>query len=126
MDDDISSLIQNIQITSLEEFAFFKSSHDTRSDIYAIDKYLKTQGYMPTANERELLKLEQNIILGRKFLVTKHKDFVFISPYTRNKTALPKEFKEECRKLKIEPKLRIYLYENNAVFCKLKELFTDI
>ena len=39
---------------------------------------------------------------------------------------MPKEFKEECRVLKIEPKLRSFLYVNQDAFKKVKELFTQI
>lgn len=126
MDEDVSLLIKSTKITSLGEFAFFKSTHDVRSDIYAIDKYLKTQGYMPSAYERELLKHKITLILGRKFLVSKNGDFIFISPHKQSQTSLPKGFKEECRKLKIEPKLRVYLYENNAIFLQIKELLSSI
>jgi tRNA(Ile)-lysidine synthase len=126
MDDDVAALIQNTQITSLEEFAFFKSTQDKRSDIYAVDKYLKTQGYMPSANERELLNGEESLVLGRKFLVSYSGNFVFIAPYKRSETVLPKEFKEECRKLKLDPKIRAYLYENSAVFLRVKELLVGI
>jgi tRNA(Ile)-lysidine synthase len=126
IDEDVASLIQNTQLTLLGEFAFFTSTKDKRSDIYAIDKHLKTQGYMPSAGERELLKLNAAVVLGRKFLVSTHGDFVFISPYKRSERVLPKEFKEECRKLKIDPKLRIYLYENSTVFGKLKELLAGV
>lgn len=122
MDEDIALLIQNTEIKTLGEFAYFKSAHDTRSDIYAIDKYLKTQGYMPSGHERELLKQESAVILGRKFLVSRSGEFFFISPYKASKTVLPKEFKEVCRKLKIEPKLRAFLFENNTIFLRVKEL----
>lgn len=126
MDEDVSLLIKNTKITSLGEFAYLKSTLEARSDIYAIDKYLKTQGYMPSAYERELLKHKSTLILGRKFLVSKHGEFIFISPYKQSQISLPKEFKEACRKLKIEPKLRGYLYQNNTIFLQIKELLSSI
>jgi tRNA(Ile)-lysidine synthase len=126
MDEDVALLIQNSQITRLGDFAFFKSTQDKRSDIYAIDKVLKREGYMPSAHERELLKLNAAVVLGRNFLVSTHGDFVFIAPYKRSERVLPKEFKETCRKLKIDPKLRVYLYENSAVFLKIKELLAGV
>jgi tRNA(Ile)-lysidine synthase len=123
LDEDREALIENIQITTIDKFAYFRSSDNKRADIYAIDKYLKSKFHMPSANERELLKNEKTVILGRKFIVNQDRAYVFILPYLDSKIKLSKEFKEECRILKIEPKLRAYLYENEKAFTKVKELF---
>ena len=49
-------------------------------------------------------------------------DYVFILPIVNEVLTMPKEFKEECRALKLEPKLRSYLHQNPDVFEKVKEL----
>jgi len=126
MDEDVALLIQSTQITRLGDFAFFASTQDKRSDIYAIDKVLKSQGYLPSSHERMLLTQDAALVLGRKFLVSYSGDFIFISPYKRAETPLPKELKERCRKLKIDPKLRLYLYENSAVYLKIQELLAGV
>ncbi|MDD2790694.1 MAG: tRNA lysidine(34) synthetase TilS [Sulfurimonas sp.] len=122
LDEDFASLIQTVTLEKFEELIYFKSSEDKRSDIYAIDKYLKTQGYMPSASERALLKEEKSLVLGRKYLVSKCQGFIFITAFKRSEVLLPKEFKEACRKMQIDPKLRPFLYQNAAAFAHVKEL----
>jgi tRNA(Ile)-lysidine synthase len=126
LDEDRKSLIEEIVIKTINEFAYFKSSHNKRADIYAIDKYLKSKLYMPSASERELLKTQDTVVLGRKFIVNQDRGFVFILPYEEEEShslkGMPKKFKEECRILKIEPKIRVYLLKDYEAFLKIKEL----
>lgn len=126
LDEDRKSLLQDIDIKSIGEFAYFKSSKNQRADIYAIDKYLKSKMHMPSANERELLKNEETAVLGRKFVVSQDRAFVFISPYIKDELNMSHEFKERCRLLKIEPKLRPYLFKHEESFKKISELLSDV
>jgi len=126
LDRDRECLIDKIELKTIKDFAYFKSSENKRADIYTIDKYLKSQLTMPSANERELLEKEKCVVVGRKFLVVQEHGFVFITPYLENETAMPKEFKEQMRTLKIEPKLRVYLYKNSDAFVKVKELVGSV
>ncbi|MCW8895802.1 MAG: tRNA lysidine(34) synthetase TilS [Sulfurimonas sp.] len=126
IDEDRDALIGDIKVKSIDNFAYFNNSNNVRSNIYAIDKYLKSQKYMLTSNERELLKTKETLVVGRKFVVVQNSDFVFIAPFSSQKINMTKEFKEQMRILKIEPKLRPYFYENREVFQKIKELFTAI
>jgi len=125
LDEDRECLIPEIEIKTIDDFAYFKSSLNKRADIFVIDKYLKSQLHMPSSNERELLKNEKTVVLGRKFLVNQDFGFVFIVPYIQDDSQMPKEFKEKCRVLKIEPKLRPYLYKKVDAFLKIKELLLD-
>ena len=111
LDEDRATLIQEIELKTAGKFAYFKSSQNPRSDIFAIDKYLKSQHYMLSANERELLKGEKTLVVGRKFVINQEHGFVFIAPFIKT-DKLSKEFKEKMRLLKVEPKLRGYLFEN--------------
>lgn len=122
IDEDVKNLSQEIEIFSIDDFAYFESSNNKRSDIKAIDKYLKQKSHMPSANERELLKTEKTVVLGRKFLVNQEHNFIFITPYIDEDSIMPKEFKEKCRVLKIEPKLRPYLYKNENAYLRIKLL----
>jgi tRNA(Ile)-lysidine synthase len=126
IDEDRENLIEETEIKSINEFAYFKSSQNKRADIYTIDKYLKSKLYMPSAKERELLKSETTAVLGRKFVVNQDRGFIFIAPFVSIKIQMPHEFKEECRLLKITPKLRPFLYENEEVFLKVKELLAAV
>jgi tRNA(Ile)-lysidine synthase len=121
LDEDRESLTQEVEIFSIGDFCYFKSSKNKRADIFTIDKYLKQKSHMPSANERELLKTQKATVLGRKYLVVFEENYIFISPYIQN-THMPKEFKEQCRVLKIEPKLRAYLFENQEAFLRVKGL----
>lgn len=120
IDQDKDELVKKTNITILKDFALIKSTNNKRADIYHIDNYLKTQKHLLSANERELLKEQITVVVGRKFVVNFDKrGCIFISPYI--KTTLTKEFKESCRKLKIDPKLRGFLFENQEVFKQIKD-----
>jgi len=108
IDNDVSELIEEVQVKIVNHFAYFSSTTSKRSDIFTIDKYLKSIGQLITANEKELLKSEKVVVLGRKFVVSQKKNYIFIAPYIKD-TNMSKEFKEKMRKLGIEPKLRAYL-----------------
>jgi len=120
LDEDVNSLIKDIKITKIRNFASFFSTDDKRNDIYIIDKYLKSNSHILSTNERELLKKETTVIVGRKFIITWYVGMVFIAPYMQNNSHMPKEFKEKMRKLKIEPKLRYYFFTNLDVFESLR------
>jgi len=113
IDEDVEELITDIKIETINELAYFKNSQSKRSNIYAIDKYLKSQKQIITANERALLQESDSAIVGRKRVVCSVKDYIFIAPYIQTQKMqtqkMDKAFKEKMRILKIDPKLRGYL-----------------
>lgn len=121
IDLDAKELISDVDLHIIKDFTYFKSSKNLRSDIYAIDKFLKSIGTMITTHERELLKNEVSTVIARKHVVTWHLDFVFIAPYTSAKVSMTHDFKERMRLLKIEPKLRNYFFSNLDVFESLAD-----
>lgn len=124
LDADRETLIPEVQIKHIDDLTYFESLKKQRADIFIIDKILKAKQYMLSANERELLKDEKALVVGRKFIVSKNKGFIFIAPYSKDDSCInmSHEFKEECRILKIEPKIRPYLYKNEEIFTRVKEL----
>lgn len=124
LDKDKEDFIKEVAIHKIKRLIYFKSSQHKRSDIYAVDKELKKLGYMSSAKERELLHDSKSVVLGRKHLITFNPEYIFITPYGERKVNMPHKFKEQCRVLKIEPKLRTFLYEEEMAFLKVKELFT--
>lgn len=126
IDEDNKHLIPEIVIKNIDDFTYFKSSKIKRADIFAIDKALKSKSYMLSAAERELLKNEKTAVVGRKFVVNQEHGFVFIAPFLSDDSKMPKEFKDECRVLKIEPKLRGFLYKNKEIFLKIKKLLRGL
>ncbi len=117
--EDKELLLQTVELHTIKEFAYFKKNNP-RSNLVAIDRYLKSKKHLLTQAEKEELKKEQTLVVGRKFVVAFHEKFVFIAPFIKLKKPMPKLFKEECRKLRIEPKLRPYLFKNQHIFNTIK------
>lgn len=111
LDEDKQTLINHSNIKKLNQLAYFTST-TTRSDIYTIDKYLKSLNHLMTAHERALLKQDINLVVGRKYIISKEKNYIFIAPYIPKHAGANKELREKLRVLKIEPKLRAYLFED--------------
>ncbi len=126
IDEDRAELIDEIELNGIGDFAYFRSSDNLRADIFAIDKYLKSQLYMLSAGEREALKNSSTVIAGRRFIINQDRGLIFIAPYEQEKNKMDDKFKDECRVLKIEPKLRPYLYKNQSAFLKVKELLSSV
>jgi len=126
LDEDKKTLLEDVEITSMGDFSYFKNTLNARANLFAIDKHLKQNGYLVSASERKLLKSEKTVIVGRKFIINQEDNYIFILLHVEDKIVLPKEFKEECRVLKIEPKLRGYMYKNNKTFVHVKELLSSI
>lgn len=124
LDEDRAELIEDIEIETVNKFAYFRSSQNKRADIFTIDKYLKSQLYMLSASERKALKNSSVLVVGRKFVITQNQNFIFITPYEKEALKMDEKFKDECRVLKIEPKLRPYLFEDKEAFAKAKELLS--
>ena len=77
--------------------------------IRVVDKYLKILGYLLSSAQRAELKKENSLVFGGLWAVEIIESRVFISPY--REVAMPKNFKEQCRKLKIPSKIRSYLFD---------------
>ena len=112
--DDAKALIKEVKVREAEELSLFVSTGHRRSDIYHIDKILKTNGYILTAQQREELKTQDEIIAGRKFLVVLDRGIYYVAPYLSE--VMDKAFKEECRALGIPAKLRPYLFKSPLAF----------
>jgi len=113
IDADVNSLVTNIEVKTLSALAYFECSGSKRSDIIAIDKYLKSQNHLITAHEKELLYREKTVVLGRKYVVSQMQLYVFIAPYVKAKK-MQKSFKEQMRRLRVDPKLRAYLSSDSG------------
>jgi tRNA(Ile)-lysidine synthase len=121
LDKDCSMLIEKVDFTQIDKFYYAPTSSSQRSDVFAIDKLLKTLGFVLNAHERTELLSKKELIVGRQWAVILDKKWMFIAPYVCD-TVLEKKFKEVCRILKIHPKLRGFLGENSAAFEKIKAL----
>ncbi|MFA7070544.1 MAG: tRNA lysidine(34) synthetase TilS [Sulfurimonas sp.] len=126
LDSDKNILLdKNLEVENIGDFAYVRCSSFSREAVFAVDKYLKTKGYMLSFSEKQSLKSTKTLQVGRRFILTLYVDkFIFIAPYVEQKVVLDKVFKEECRVLKIDPAIRGFLYLNRGVFLSLKELLS--
>jgi tRNA(Ile)-lysidine synthase len=122
LDEDADALLVEVGLEHVEGLAYFVATNNPRTDIFFIDKYLKTQGHMISAAERELLKNEKSAVVGRKFSITHAKEYICIAPYEAKECNMPKEFKEKMRILGVDPKLRCYLFAHPLACAKLQAL----
>ncbi len=122
IDIDKKLLIEEVNLFKVGSFFYFENKHNFRTNIYYIDKYIKEQGHLLSAKEKELLKNENTLIISRKFVVNQNQKYIFITPYIS--TTMDKKFKEKMRKLKIDTKLRGFFYTHPLELETLFKLFT--
>lgn len=120
LEEDSAELIEPLSAERCEEMVYFKRPVTVSSLIRHIDTVLKNLGHVMKGAEKELLKTDTAVIIGRSFLVWVSGRFVFIAPY--KEAVMEKEFKEECRRLGIEPKMRGYLAEHSESFELMRRL----
>lgn len=116
--EDEKSLIANNYKTILfqKEFALLKIESKEYLP-YAVSQTLKKLGYLLSGKERESLKKQNSMVAGREWAIEFSAPFLYISPFVT--LTMPKEFKERCRKNKIPPKVRGYLFQESFVIEKL-------
>ena len=82
--------------------------HTPNAKAKAADLTLKELGYLLSAAQRREISKAQSLVIGGIWVVEQHGDLLYIAPYAT--TAMPKDFKEQCRHLKIPLKIRPYLF----------------
>ncbi len=87
-----------------------RSGDDIR-DLRQTDRLLKRLGYLLSAAQKEEILRQGECVVGGRFVVAIAKNRIHIAPYSR--AVMPKSFKEACRRAKIPPKIRPYLYETD-------------
>ena len=78
---------------------------------YALSHGLKELGYLLSGKERQ--KLQNSMVVGRKWAVEYQSPYLFIAPYIQ--TIIPKKQRELFRKAKVPPKVRGYLYQKGIM-----------
>ena len=120
LQEDLELIYQPHTILHVNRLYYFHIHSHRRSVIIDIDKILKECGYLLHQHEKNLLKTTNTLVIGRRFIVTIGESLCFVAPYVT--PAMSKEFKEQCRLLKIEPKLRGYLFSDQESFEKVRSL----
>jgi tRNA(Ile)-lysidine synthase len=121
LEEDTDTLIEDIYFHQCGDLYYTNNSANIRSLVYAIDKVFKTLGILINGEIKENLKREKSCVIARQYVVSIDTDHTFIAPYHPN-TVMDKGFREECRKLKIEPKLRGFLYGSPAAWELMRQL----
>ncbi len=121
LQEDAKELTYSVEYKEIEDMCYFPS-FTPRGDLINIDTYLKKKSYLLSKSEKETLKKQENTIVGRKYLIVFANQYIFITPYTQTNITMNKKFKEECRILHIEPKLRPFFYQKKKAFVLFKTL----
>ncbi len=120
LDEDLKEYDGSVEAGCIDELWWFQTPVRRSDTVRSVDKALKRAGFLMRQGDRERLKQEDTVVVGRRFVVSINPRYTFIAPYL--KRSLEKPFKEECRALKIDPKLRPYLAASEAAFEKIASL----
>lgn len=121
LEEDNAALIEDVSIERVDELYYFSNPKNSHSLIVAVDSVLKSLGHVMRGNEKELLKQEKSLIVGRTYVVTIEQSHTYIIPYIAEES-MKKEFKEECRIQKINPKMRGYLATHPKAYEAIRRL----
>jgi len=91
--------------------------HTMTAKVRAVDIALKKLGYLLSAPQRLEIKMEESLVIGGKWAIECQEDHLYIAPYLTKD--MPKQFKEECRILKIPSKIRSYCFEENILLAEI-------
>lgn len=128
LEEDNVQLIENVRIEQQNELFYFKNPKNRHSLIVAIDGILKSMGHVMSGHEKELLKKDDTLIVGRTYCISIEEIYTYIVPYIVEEK-MDKTFKEVCRNAKIEKKMRGFLAthpEELEVMLRLKDVLKPL
>ncbi|BAF73136.1 tRNA lysidine(34) synthetase TilS [Sulfurovum sp. NBC37-1] len=108
---DKKSLEKDFETIFTEKKLKIIKLHTISAKIKAADLSLKELGYLLSAAQRQEIAKEQTLVIGGEWVVEIQDDLLYIAPYRTD--SMPKEFKEQCRILKVPQKIRAYLFKEN-------------
>ncbi|MBN2870464.1 MAG: tRNA lysidine(34) synthetase TilS [Campylobacterales bacterium] len=121
LEEDSDTLIQPMVFEHAGDLCFAPVPNNTRSLLSGVDAQLKSLGYVMKNAEKEKLKNLRVAVVGRKYVVSMDQDYVFIAPY-QSGVVMDKGFREECRRLNVESKLRGHLYGSREAWEAIRRL----
>ncbi len=119
LDEDRNTLLDETPVERTGDLFYFATRPQRRATLRMVDTILKANGFLMRQGDREALKTEECIVAGRRYVIAISEEITLICPY--EEAVMDKTFKEQCRQLKIAPKLRGYLFKNPEVFETLRE-----
>ncbi|WP_201352466.1 tRNA lysidine(34) synthetase TilS [Hydrogenimonas urashimensis] len=90
--------------------------------IRQIDRVLKEHGYLLSKAQKEEILKHRYVVVGGKWVVWIAERTIWIAPYV--KAAMPKIFRERCRRAEIPEKIRPYLFMTSGLERLLSEMPT--
>ncbi len=111
---DLKELLKVEILYNQKDLYILKNQKNDLLNIRAIDKIVKKLGILLSKSTKDEILRQKDIVLSKKVVVSITDEKIYISPYI--KTAMPKDFKEKCRVLKIPPKIRPYIYFHKINF----------
>lgn len=121
LEEDSDTLIEPMNFERSDELYYASTPLNIRSVIVGADALLKSLGYVMKATEKEELKTGGKVVAGRKYVICAGNEYTFVAPYHHD-VVMDKGFREECRLLGIEPKLRGYLYGSKKPMALMRRL----
>jgi tRNA(Ile)-lysidine synthase len=118
---DKAVLVEGVEVLFHEKELYLLAYQHEHQIVRLVDQYLKQLGYLLSGQQRKALEKEKSIVFGATWAVEILDERIFIAPY--RKGAMPKAFKEACRKAKIPSKIRSYLHEEQIAFKKMLAAF---
>ena len=117
---DSELLLNDVEMKRCNQLAYTPTTHK-RADLVTLDRYLKFLGHVMRGCEKTLFYSNDTIVIGRKYVVWQHPRYLFVAPYIKQ-AKMQKSFKEKMRLLRVEPKLRGYLAEDEEAVALLSLL----
>ncbi|WP_457595959.1 tRNA lysidine(34) synthetase TilS [Hydrogenimonas sp.] len=86
---------------------------DDTAALRLVDRVLKEEGYLLSAPQKRELIDKKSVVVGGEWAVVIEEARIWIAPYRT--VSMPKTFKEACRRAKVPPKIRPYLFETEGL-----------
>ncbi len=119
--EDKEELIGSVQtVLRFERAVLLKRPGSESRTIRQIDRILKSEGYLLSAAQKREILARRSVVVGGVWVVVVEGERIWIAPYRRAK--MPKRFRELCRRCRIPPKIRPYLFSEGAEDTLLSEL----
>lgn len=106
---DKHTLMQGYKVLLHKKELYILELKNLELKVRIIDQYLKKLGYLLSAAQRKEIEKKNSVVIGGVWAIEMVNNKIFIAPYQKKR--LPKVFKEQCRTLKVPPKIRSYLYQ---------------
>ncbi len=95
-------------IKQIDKLYILEKSENEVENLRAIDKIIKRLGIIVSAKQRQEILRQGESVIGHKIAVAITNDKIYIAPFKEE--VMEKKFKELCRKAKIPPQIRGYLW----------------